>query len=125
MGNAYGHIYSDRLLSSGLALRKACSCRDVFQNGKTLPIDRGKGISQPIMHTAAAKAAAGEWVHVFPESKISYTGCLLPLKRGIGKVICDSLKDNPLCVLQFNYILEPNCALHLSEPITTSYPVPK
>jgi monolysocardiolipin acyltransferase len=67
----------------------------VFQNGKTLPIDRAAGISQPIMAAAASRAAAGDWVHVFPEAKVGYTGQLMPLKRGIGKLFCDSLKENP------------------------------
>ena len=69
--------------------------RHIFQNGKTLPIDRKAGINQPIMKTAAGRAAEGDWIHIFPEARISYTGQLLPLKRGIGKLICDSIQDNP------------------------------
>lgn len=75
--------------------------RHIFQNGKTLPIERGAGIDQPIMKTAASRAAEGDWVHVFPEARISYTGQLLPLKRGIGKLICDSIRDNPRLYASF------------------------
>ena len=69
------------------------ACRTVFQNGKVLPIDRAGGIDQPIMHLVAEKAAQGDWVHVFPEAKIGYSGRLQPLKRGIGKLVCDSLRE--------------------------------
>lgn len=92
--------------------------RTVFQNGKTLPIDRAAGISQPIMAAAASRAAAGDWVHVFPEAKVGYTGQLMPLKRGIGKLFCDSLKENPTTpvVLPFYHsgmgrILPKGCVL--------------
>lgn len=85
-----------------ISVAREAFCRDVFQNGKTLPIDRGAGIDQPIMHIAAQKASQGEWVHVFPESKISYTGQLLPLKRGIGKLICDSVRDSHKCASSYS-----------------------
>jgi len=92
--------------------------RTVFQNGKTLPIDRMAGITQPIMETAASRAARGDWVHVFPEAKVGYTGRVMPLKRGIGKLVCDCLKENPRApvVLPFYHsgmgrILPKHCVL--------------
>ena len=66
----------------------------MFQNGKTLPIERGLGVDQAIMKTAAERAAAGDWVHVFPEAGIGYTGTIGPLKWGIGKLICDAYRDS-------------------------------
>lgn len=66
----------------------------IFQNGKTLPIERGQGIDQEIMKVAAQKASEGDWVHVFPEAKIGYTGKLQTLKWGIGKLICDAYRED-------------------------------
>ena len=68
-------------------------CRQVFQNGKTLPIDRGGGVHQPIMEVTAERAAKGDWVHIFPEAKIGYSGQLQTVKRGIGKLVCDCVRD--------------------------------
>ena len=41
-----------------------------FRSGKTLPIERGGGVDQPVMALAAGRVAAGDWVHVFPEGRI-------------------------------------------------------
>ena len=85
-------VYSERLDLS--ALLKMSLYRNMFQNGKTLPIERGLGVDQAIMKTAAERAAAGDWVHVFPEAGIGYTGTIGPLKWGIGKLICDAYRDS-------------------------------
>lgn len=42
-------------------------CRQFFQSGKTLPIERGAGPDQPVMQTVAREVARGRWLHIFPE----------------------------------------------------------
>lgn len=42
-----------------------------FRLGQVLPIDRGRGIYQPIMNDMIQKLNAGAWLHMFPE------GCIL------------------------------------------------
>ena len=64
--------------------------RQFFQSGKVLPVDRGKGLEQPVMRVVTARAARGEWIHLFPEGRVGYTGHLAPCKWGVGKVICDA-----------------------------------
>ena len=66
----------------------------IFQNGKVLPIERGQGIDQPIMRIAAKKASEGDWVHVFPEARVGYTGSIGPLKWGIGKLVCEAYRED-------------------------------
>ena len=55
---------------------------------------RGAGNDQPIMRTVAGEVGAGRWVHVFPEGRVEFTGQLAPLRWGVGKLICDSLKHS-------------------------------
>lgn len=62
-----------------------------FQSGKTLPVVRGEGLSQPIMATVAGEVAHGRWLHIFPEGRVNYTGTLGPMRWGVGKVVCDAL----------------------------------
>lgn len=61
-----------------------------FKSGKTLPVERGAGLDQPVMQVVASAVAAGDWVHMFPEGKINYTGHLAPLRWGVGKLFCDA-----------------------------------
>lgn len=63
-----------------------------FKSGKTLPIERGGGLYQPVMNVVAHAVARGDWVHVFPEGKIHFNDGreVGPLKWGVGKVCCDS-----------------------------------
>ncbi len=64
-----------------------------FRSGKTLAIDRGEGLAQPIMLTTAALLRRGDWVHVFPEGRVNYTGTLGPLRWGVGKLLCDTVAN--------------------------------
>ena len=60
--------------SISTSLRTPCRgrrCREFFQSGKTLPIERGAGPDQPVMHTVAREVAAGRWLHIFPEVRRS------------------------------------------------------
>eukprot|EP00798_Chlamydomonas_sp_ICE-L_P025591 gene25591-11244_t len=63
--------------------------RHFFQNGKVLPILRGAGVTQPVMGTAAAAVARGDWLHIFPEGKIMYPGTLGTFRWGVGKIVCE------------------------------------
>ena len=71
--------------------------RQFFLNGKTLPIDRGEGLHQPIMATAARRVAMGDWLHIFPEGRVNYSGKLGACKWGVGKLICDAVRDGGRC----------------------------
>ena len=73
--------------------------RQFLLNGKVLPIERGRGTEQAIMRIAADLVRRGDWLHVFPEGRVNYTGRLGPCKQGIGKVICDVVRDNGMCAL--------------------------
>ncbi|KAG2498619.1 hypothetical protein HYH03_003367 [Edaphochlamys debaryana] len=64
--------------------------RHFFLNGNTLPVERGKGVHQPIVSVAALALAAGKWVHVFPEGRINFDGKLGPLRWGAGKLVCEA-----------------------------------
>ena len=71
----------------------SCCCRKFFQSGKTLAIERGKGLNQPVMRVAAQRVAQGDWLHVFPEGRVGYAGSMEPFKWGIGKIVCDSIRS--------------------------------
>jgi len=60
-----------------------------FQNGKVLPIERGKGMGQPTMGAMTERLSRGDWVHVFPEGKISKDQKLGPMKFGTAKILCE------------------------------------
>lgn len=62
-----------------------------FQSGKTLPVERGAGLHQPVMRAVAGEVSRGKWVHVFPEGRVNYTGVLGPLRWGVGKLVCDAV----------------------------------
>jgi len=60
-----------------------------FAAGKTVPITRGGGIDQPVMMTMAERVSKGDWLHIFPEGRVSTDGELGRLKWGLGKMLCD------------------------------------
>jgi len=78
--------------------------------GKVLPIKRGAGVDQPQLLELCRHAAAGRWVHIFPEGKINQGDTLGAnfvgvrpasdvagcgggrLKWGIGKIIAHAPK---------------------------------
>ncbi len=66
-------------------------------SGKTLPIERGQGLQQPAMQTAARLLARGDRVHVFPEGRVGYSGRLQPCKWGVGKLVCDCVAESGTC----------------------------
>jgi len=74
---------------------------DFFLCGKALAIKRGGGLDQPVLRTAAELIARGNWVHLFPEGKVSRDGELGRMRRGFAKLLCDveiSGKPTPLVV---------------------------
>ena len=81
---------------------RACVCgihsrvlrSQFFLNGKTLPIERGHGLRQPAMQTAAQLLAQGDWVHFFPEGRVSFSGRLQACRWGMGKLICDAVTQS-------------------------------
>lgn len=62
-----------------------------FRSGKTLPVERGSGLSQPVMRAVAGELSRGAWVHIFPEGRIYYSGELGPLRWGVGRLFCDAV----------------------------------
>lgn len=65
-----------------------------FQTGKTLPVARGQGLDQLSMRSVGQAVGKGDWLHIFPEGRVVYTGTLGVLRWGVGKLICDSMKAN-------------------------------
>ena len=92
--------------------------RDFFLTGKTLPVARGQGVTQPIMDVVAQQIRKGtmqrnevipqlraqrqltytsclqigDWVHIFPEGKVNHNPSeMLPFRWGIGKLACDAV----------------------------------
>ncbi len=68
--------------------------RQFFLSGKTLPIERGRGLQQPAMQTAVRLLGRGDWVHVFPEGRVGYSGRVQPCKWGVGKLVCDCVAES-------------------------------
>jgi monolysocardiolipin acyltransferase len=54
---------------------------------QVLPIERGKGLHQPMMDDVIGKLSQGDWVHMFPEGtrSRSSTAALQSIKLGVGR----------------------------------------
>ena len=89
--NSPGHLGFVSIVPSQVKLRGSLPRSQFFLNGKTLPIERGHGPQQPAMQTAAELLAHGDWVHVFPEGRVGYSGRLQACKWGVGKLVCDTV----------------------------------
>lgn len=59
-----------------------------------LPVERGKGVLQPVVDLMSEQLGKGAWVHVFPEGRINYGGQLGRLRWGIGRMICESKQQS-------------------------------
>ena len=68
-----------------------------FQNGKVLPIERGQGLDQPAMKAVTQRLTLGDWVHIFPEGKLSKTATLGSMKWGTAKILCDGGRYVRVC----------------------------
>ena len=54
---------------------------------------RGGGLEQPSLALLAKRLGQhGDWLHVFPEGRISYDGKLADLRWGVGRMVCDVMK---------------------------------
>lgn len=61
-----------------------------FAAGKTVPITRGGGVNQAVMGTMAERVSRGDWLHIFPEGRVTKVPNELGrLKWGLGKMLCD------------------------------------
>ena len=95
----YASIYSKPVTNRSIksivtaTCYRFCGRRQFFQSGKTLAIERGKGLNQPVMRVAAQRVAQGDWLHVFPEGRVGYAGSMGPFKWGIGKIVCDTIRS--------------------------------
>mmetsp|Transcript_23392 Transcript_23392/g.64909 ORF Transcript_23392/g.64909 Transcript_23392/m.64909 type:complete len:282 (-) Transcript_23392:199-1044(-) len=74
-----------------------------FRNGKVLPVDRKGGVHQPTMQVVGELLGKGDWVHLFPEGRVSFSGKMIPFRRGVGKLVCDYVghTGSPPVVLPF------------------------
>eukprot|EP00250_Pteridium_aquilinum_P008522 c18011_g1_i2 orf=28-945(+) len=83
-----------------------------FRLGKCIPITRGAGIYQPHMYEALERLNEGDWVHTFPEGKISQeNGPIRRLKWGIASLIARSLVSPivlPICHSGFEKVMPEN-----------------
>lgn len=65
----------------------------LYSCGKCVPIIRGGGLKQPGFDFLIERLKLGDWVHLFPEggrSREEDHRLQLPLKVGIGKLICEA-----------------------------------
>lgn len=84
----------------------------IFRLGKCIPITRGAGIYQPHMYEALERLNEGDWVHTFPEGKISQeNGPICRLKWGIASLIARALIPPivlPICHSGFEKVMPEN-----------------
>lgn len=84
--------------------------------GKTLPIWRGGGIDQPLLHDFSRHVVMGQWLHIFPEAGVwqrttlggrsnGRESELGKLKWGIGKLIAHAPK-RPILIPFFHTGME-------------------
>jgi monolysocardiolipin acyltransferase len=89
-----------------LGAREVCHFNRIaslfFRLGKVCPIDRGRGVYQPIMNEIIEELNKGEWLHIFPEGKVNEEKKFLRLKWGVGRLIADA-KVTPI-VLPFYHL---------------------
>lgn len=101
------NLVSSKMIFNQTMLRFSICAKDMcFKNRllsetfflfKALPIERGGGTEQRGMEIIYKKLKEKNWVHIFPEGRISQTGVMNPIKRGVSRII---LETNPI-VLPF------------------------
>ncbi|KAI5082904.1 hypothetical protein GOP47_0002647 [Adiantum capillus-veneris] len=83
-----------------------------FRLGKCIPITRGAGIYQPHMYEALERLNEGDWLHTFPEGKISQeNGPIRRLKWGVASLIERALVPPivlPICHSGFEKVMPEN-----------------
>ncbi|KAK5583633.1 hypothetical protein RB653_005231 [Dictyostelium firmibasis] len=58
-----------------------------FSLGKCIKIVRGDGIYQDGMNESIDRLSEGQWLHIFPEGKVSQQTQLLYFKWGVGRLV--------------------------------------
>jgi 1-acyl-sn-glycerol-3-phosphate acyltransferase len=53
-------------------------------------VDRGAGVDQPSVGVGARLLAAGDWLHIFPEGRVTPDGSVGPFRQGIGRLLCEA-----------------------------------
>eukprot|EP00762_Andalucia_godoyi_P005576 ANDGO_00501.mRNA.1 Tafazzin homolog len=70
-----------------------------FKTMKAVPIKRGAGLEQPAVYQARGLVQQGEWLHIYPEGKVSQDGHIQRIRRGVARVIeSDSVEKTPILV---------------------------
>lgn len=62
----------------------------ILRKGKVMPIERGRGVKQPLMDDVIARLDEGDWVHMFPEGTRSRTGTMGRMRPGVGRLVADA-----------------------------------
>lgn len=66
----------------------------VLTAGKVLPIVRRGGLGQPELTRYAALLGRGDWLHVFPEGRVSQEG-MTYARHGLGKMVVAAMEAAP------------------------------
>lgn len=69
----------------------------ILSKGKVLPVERGRGIYQPLMDDVIDKLNDGDWVHMFPEGTRTRDGTLGKPRLGVARLIAEP-RITPLVV---------------------------
>lgn len=89
----------------------------ILRHGRVLPVERGRGVRQPLMDECVARLERGDWVHIFPEGARQAPGAPLgQMRAGIGRLIADA-SPTPL-VLPFAH-----AGMHALQPKGQTLPL--
>jgi len=47
-------------------------------------------VAQPSVGVGARLLAAGDWLHIFPEGRVTPDGSVGPFRQGIGRLLCEA-----------------------------------
>ena len=61
-----------------------------FSRGKVIPVIRGAGVYQDAVNFCVDRLNDGNWVHVFPQGKVTLDS--VRLKWGVGRMVADCIK---------------------------------
>lgn len=111
-----GFLADAKLARWTLAAEDICFTNPIFSYffrlGKCIPITRGAGIYQPHMYEALERLNEGDWLHTFPEGKISQeNGPIRRLKWGVASLIAQALVPPivlPICHSGFEKVMPEN-----------------
>ncbi|XP_057296350.1 tafazzin-like [Hydractinia symbiolongicarpus] len=108
-------LFNSKKMRWSLAAKEICFSNRFFtyfcSHGKVIPVVRGAGVYQAAVDFTIKRLNAGDWVHVFPEGKVTLEP--IRLKWGVGRMISECTK--PPIVLPF-YHTGMNDFLPTSKP---------